>query len=651
MLQFGTTLVIALAFAAIAFAVGGYLGDSGTGDVSTKVLAVTSIAIWWVVGVGVLARWWRGRSAVPRDAVVAGAILAAFAILTALSMLWASDAGRAFIEVVRVSTYLGLFTLIVLAAGAVGSRAILSGLALGLLIVGAAALGSRLIPGVISTGDPDIFAALPSDAGRLSYPIGYWNGLGACMGALIVLLSWLGAVAGGVRARALAVALIPVPLLVIYLASSRGGYAAAAVGVLVLVLLGPHRRSRALGAALLGSAAGAVLAWVASRQADLVDGLNTDSAQDAGLLLAAAVVAAGAALAVIWPRLEPRLDTIRMRRPSPRATVAIAVVAVAAVAVVVNPIERVEEFTAVPSEGDPAESGAAGQLIRGSGSGRYQYWEAAVDAYASDPVTGIGAGNFELWWNANGTLERTINNAHSLYIETLSELGIAGLLLLLAFIAALGHAVYRGLRDSISPEACAAAGLVAAGLLSAALDWTWELTAVFGIVIVGAAVLTSDTGPRVRAVGENGLPEGAVPGAPRDGFALGVAAIAAAWVSIWAAGVLLLSEVKLDDSQAALARGDFDAAAQDAVDAEAVQPWSAEAPYLESQAELARGNLDQARVAAEVALDRAPGDYRFWYLLALIEIGAGDEDAYGLAFARANELAPEPIPPPEGAQG
>ncbi len=641
MLKLGTTLVVALAYAAIAFADGGF---------STELIAAGGIVIWWVVGVGVLARWWRGGEPVPRLAVIAGAMLAALSVWTALSMLWAGDAGRAFTEAVRISAYLGVFALVVLAARTAGPRPVLTGLALGLAAVAAAALATRLFPGAFGTDDPAIYAALPSDQGRLSFPIGYWNGLGACMGALIVLLAWLAAVARTVPLRALASAFIPVPVLVIYFASSRGGYAAAAIGVLVLVLLGPRRRSRVLGSALLGVIGGGALAWLASGQPDLVDGLNTESAQDAGLWLAAALVGVAIAIAITWSVVEPRLDAIRMRRPSARVIIAIAAVAVVAVAVVVNPIERVEEFTEKPAAVEPGEANAAGELLRGSGSGRYQYWEAAADAFSSDPLTGIGGGNYELWWNANGGLDRTISNAHSLYIETLAELGVVGFLLLLAFVAVLVLAVYRGLRDSISAEACAAAALVAAGLLSAALDWTWELSAVFVLVIAGAAILTTDQGEHVRAVGERQTREQTSALQRGDGFALGVATMAIAWASIWASAVLLLTEVKLDDSREAAGRGDYDAAVQDALDAGAVQPWSPGPPLQEAQVELLRGDIERARAAAREAVDLAPDDWRSWLVAARIEAAAGDAASYQATFGRASELAPVPLPPAEVVQ-
>lgn len=640
MLQHGTTLVVALCFAAIAFADGGF---------STELIAAGAIAIWWVVIVGILARWWRGGGTIAREALLAGALLAALGAWTALSLLWAGDSGRAFAEVVRVAAYLGLFVLAVLAVGSVGARPLLLGLAAGLTAVAVAALATRLLPGVFGTDDPEIFAILPAAAGRLSFPIGYWNGLGACMAALVALLAWFGVAAGTRAWRAIAVALIPLPVLVLYFASSRGGLAAALAGVAILALL-TRRRARLGAGTALGALGGAALVWLASRNADLVNGLDTDSARSAGLALAFAAALAGVAAGWLRHRLEPRLDAVRVPRPGGRASAAIAVLALAGVALLANPIERVEEFSEAPSAAAERRP-AAGDIVRGSGSGRYQYWEAALDAFASDPFKGIGAGNYELWWSVHGTLARQVVDAHSLYLETLGELGLVGALLLAGFVAAIVAAAWRGMRDGLSPEGTAAAALVGAGLLSSALDWTWEIPAAFIPAILGAAVLTAAPAARVRLVG---VPEREGPPPERrsiqgDRFGAGVATLAVAWASIWAAGVLLITEVKLDDSREAAARGDLDAAVQDAVDAGAVQPWSPQPPLQEAQVELLRGEPDAARAAVRSAMEKAPGDWRMWFVAARVERAAGNAAGAREALGRASELAPLPLPAGQGS--
>ena len=66
-----------------------------------------------------------------------------------------------------------------------------------------------------------------------------------------------------------------------------------------------------------------------------------------------------------------------------------------------------------------------------------------MDQFAERPVAGEGAGSFESWWAQNGTLRKFLRDAHSLYLETMGELGVLGLLALLGmfgtgFVAAIG---------------------------------------------------------------------------------------------------------------------------------------------------------------------------------------------------------------------
>ncbi len=67
------------------------------------------------------------RASLPRESVVAGVLLAAFAGLTVLSIAWASDNGGAFDEGVRAMGYVGVFALVVLASPAGSGRAWLTG--------------------------------------------------------------------------------------------------------------------------------------------------------------------------------------------------------------------------------------------------------------------------------------------------------------------------------------------------------------------------------------------------------------------------------------------------------------------------------------------------------------------------------------------
>ena len=93
------------------------------------------------------------------------------------------------------------------------------------------------------------------------------------------------------------------------------------------------------------------------------------------------------------------------------------------------------------------------------------------------PLLGTGAGTFGRYWAASGKaldLGGALD-AHSLYLETLAELGPLGLSLLLAMLLA----PLRGaLARRRTPYVPAAVGAYAAFLVHAGLDWDWELPAV-----------------------------------------------------------------------------------------------------------------------------------------------------------------------------
>jgi O-antigen ligase len=108
------------------------------------------------------------------------------------------------------------------------------------------------------------------------------------------------------------------------------------------------------------------------------------------------------------------------------------------------------------------------------GANRPHYWHVAWREVTLNPVLGSGAGTFERYWLLYRPVGSFARDAHSLYLETLAELGPIGLVLLLAALG-LPLLVLRGRRDPML--ATAAAGYVAY-LIHTGVDWDWELPAV-----------------------------------------------------------------------------------------------------------------------------------------------------------------------------
>jgi hypothetical protein len=173
-----------------------------------------AIALAWSLGLAALLGL-LPRSRVPWEAWAVLGLLAAFAVWTGLSMLWASDDAAAFHESARAGLYLAATALPVLVVERRGARAWIDGLALGLVAVGLLALASRLFPSVFP--EDDLRAAIGLDRVRLSYPVDYWNGLGILVALSVPLLVSAAARTASLAGAAMAVAPLPALAAVIYL--------------------------------------------------------------------------------------------------------------------------------------------------------------------------------------------------------------------------------------------------------------------------------------------------------------------------------------------------------------------------------------------------------------------------------------------------
>ena len=266
----------------------------------------------------------------------------------------------------------------------------------------------------------------------------------------------------------------------VYMSFSRGALLSACVGLLALCVLAPALRAQAraclVAAAAAGLAAGAAAALPATRT--LEGGGRTG--QGAVLLAAVLLLAAGsAALAARAPAGPERPRTgLLVRRPglAIAGVIAAIVVAVAAGAA----LERAPE---------PGPFGATSARFASAETTRYGYWGVALDAFADHPLRGVGSGGFAVEWLRERDVPERAHDAHSLYIETAAELGVAGLLALAGWIAAIVLAAGR-LHRRAPGLATGPAAAFAAWALHAGLDWTWEMPALTLVaLLLGGALL------------------------------------------------------------------------------------------------------------------------------------------------------------------
>ena len=310
--------------------------------------AMIGIGAWWAVILGVGLGLWPVRRP-PRAALAVGALLAALAAWTFASLAWSWSAEASFNEFTRVVMYLGLFALAVLSASRGTVEAWLDGLALAIVAIAVVALAGRLFPGLFPGRGLTTF--LPSAQTRLSFPLGYWNGLGIYVALGLPLLLRRAWASRRTLVAALAVAPFPVIGAAIYLTSSRGAVVTAAVGVTLALALAP-RRWEAAAAATAGVAAAAVAVLVLVERNELTNSATITHAvrsegRSAALLIA--LTAAGAALACAGLRRVVALPQVRRRGIGIVLTVGV-VIAVVAAAVAANPADRLRAFTRLPTE-------------------------------------------------------------------------------------------------------------------------------------------------------------------------------------------------------------------------------------------------------------------------------------------------------------
>jgi hypothetical protein len=577
--------------------------------------AAVSVAIWAVV-IGGLASRVLPTARVGWSAAFAGLCLAGTAVLATVSIQWANDQGRAFDEAVRVSFYLGLFTLAACTASRAARREWISGLTIGLSIVSLVALFAYLQPGLLDGGNSDI----PNAAGRLSYPIGYWNGAAALLAGAGVLGAYAGAAAPSRAPRAVATALIPVAGLGIWLAHSRGGAVAAAIGVVALLAASP-RRSRQLLTITLGAAGAAVLILAAHQMHALTSGVVDSAQRSDGDRMSFLVLAVVVAVALASWFLE---GVREVPRPSRRLLIGLGILAAVAAVIaigVADPAEKFREFKAPPQ----TSNGSTVDPATVSSNGRWQFWSAAVDAFDSAPVEGVGAGGFEDWWAQHGSVALFVRNPHSLPLQQAAELGLIGLALFLGFIWAIGVAAWRRLAKGPDGDAGVLLAVVLAGGVGAAIDWTWEIPAVFAPVVVCAALLSASAPDRRPAW---------------DTYWLGLATVTAAWLAMIGGGLVVLGQLDLRASEHAAAQARVADGIDDARSAHTALPWSAE-PYTQlALLEEQQGNFSDALGYLRDAQDRDSSDWRLALIEARLQRKVGDAQAANAAIERARNLSP-----------
>jgi O-Antigen ligase len=417
-----------------------------------------------------------------REALITLGGLALLAAWTLLSIVWAPVQNDAYQAGQIAVLYVG---------GLLGSSLVLRGrtliefselaLAAGTLVVIGYGLAGRVVPGILS------YATVPAAEGRLNQPLTYWNAMGELAAIGLVLVA---RIAGDVaRPRALRAAAVAAaaPLGVgLYLSVSRGALFAYFAGLVALVTIVRGREQlRAVvwtvAIAAIASAATSQLGGFASLEGTLA---HRETQGIIAFVIIVVVAGLGVAGTLAWAGAEDR--PLALPRHSSLLATGL-IVAGLAVAIVVGAHER---------EGTVA-NGTSSRLASLS-SDRYAYWSVAIRAFRQEPLHGVGAGNWNVYWLRWRHLTESAQDAHSLPLQVLAELGVVGIVLLAIFVVGLALAARRALAHA--PQTAGAAAALVAYFAHAPLDWDWQMPAVTLVAIVLAGIVLAAASERPAAL-------------------------------------------------------------------------------------------------------------------------------------------------------
>jgi len=545
-----------------------------------------------------------------RSLLLAAGALGLYAAWVLLSAVWSDAPGRALTEFGLALLYwVGLVLSGLWGDGEQRLRWLIRGLALGISIVCLAGLASRTVPSVWPS---------PSslDLSRLSYPVTYINALGLLAVLGLILCLGLTCDREPRALRALGAMAAPGLATTLLLTFSRGAIAAGIVGIVVYVLVG---RSRLLVTGLIAVLPTTAIAVRAAYRADLlaapIQGNHAAIAQGHHVALVVAVCSAIALVTrIALLPADSWLIAVAPRRASvPRrfAWPALAAVAVVGALALGIPHQVTHQYHRFVQGNVPQPYRQLRDRLTDPGADlRIDLWKPALSQFAREPLHGGGAGTYEWEWAKHRPITFHVLDAHSLYLETLGELGLIGSTLLIVGLAIGLVGVARCARGSVRPLYAVVLAAYVVWLLRAGLEWDWEMPVVTlpVFLLVGASLVPVKDPSRLPA-----------PGRRRWRAPVAVTVLAAAGV----AAVSSVSQSHTDAALAALSQSDCAQVKSSAAAARsplAVHPQAREARAL---CVAASGDDLAAKREIDTAVGEDPGNWELRYGQALITAAAG----------------------------
>ncbi len=500
------------------------------------------------------------------------------------------------------------------------------------LVAGAAAvcligLASRVLPHTWPTA-----SSFFTD--RLDYPLTYWNAEGMLAAIVLILGLHLSAdPAEHWSVRVLAAGLLPAVAAALLLTFSRGAMGVAGIGLLAYCLL---TRFSTLPASLLAIVPPTAIALRSTWDATLLASAKPTSAaavvqgRHVAAVVGVCMLGAGVLRAALLLLDRAIADLPTVRRP-PRRAVRVGIGAAATVILVAlalalgaGGLAHREYKSFVHGNAGPPTVQTRERLSNPANNGRLSLWKAAVRIYDTQKLRGTGAGTYQLYYPRYRTEGLYVVDTHSLYLQSLAELGIVGFVLILVVVLGILGGLAARIRGPGRGLYAALFATTLAWAVHQAFDWDWQMPAVtLGVFILAGLALAH---PADGRSGRFGLPFG------RTLTALG-------WLVLAIAPLLVsTSYARLQQSGQELASGNCASAKREALSSLSLSAKRPQAYVIVGVCDLEQGFSQGSVSAMTQATTLQPQSWEDAFWLAVARAAAGlDPHA---AIQRAIELNP-----------
>jgi hypothetical protein len=567
-------------------------------------------------------------------------LLAALAVLTALSITWAANPSEAWLEANRTLAYAAVFAGAVALAHSIPGRwsAVVGAITLSAVAISGYAVLTKIFPGALN---PDEVYA------RLREPFGYWNSVGLAAALGVPGCLWLGTRRSGHQAlSALAYPALGLLVLTMLLSFSRGAVLAAVLGAIFWLATVP-RRLRAAAILIAGVAGGGLIAaWAFGQSALTEDRVPVDLRNTAGLQLGLLVVVMLGLLLLVGLGIgfarAHRAPSILMRdRAGVALLVALALGGAGGIAAlslgdkgltgsISGRWNQLTDASAPLPRNDNSRFTSAGSV-------RARYWDEALRIFGDNLGVGVGAGSYATVRKRYRTADPAVRHAHGYVVQTAADLGLAGLAVSLALLAAWLASAIRatGLRRRdrgrpYTPERVGLLTLFSVVIVfgvSSTIDWTWFVPANAAVALLAAGWLAG-RGPLGRGAAADGRRPATIGLAERLRAGLReraraicvVAATLLVLATAWTVYQPQRSDTITQDALDTLATGNADRARDQALQARDINPLSLEPLYALWTVEASASRNSAARRALEQAVRLQPANPDPWTRLAQFEL-------------------------------